>query len=247
MQTDIRSGLLGFCLGASHIAGSFWLLTYLAQLSVIIERWQFARNYPESALVAALLYASWLLRDDSVWTRLNTKRNLMEVLENCARTFAYSVPKKLRGFDPISEAHIRRRSTETAAALRSYKLWIYSPTPLTRTDLQSLLLGMVMHITDGQWDYLPRSEPNRVSRSIVRDRVIRGLLAVGQSCVPIFLLFLWHLTPFGPPRPLFEKLAIVTFAVSAVYLLLSIDPGAETKIKGAGSIIGVFVKGRSGE
>jgi len=247
IRAEIQDGFLGFCLGASHLPGVFWLISYLMMLSFKIMQWHLARKYPESKLIEALLHSSWLLRDEEVWSRLETKRELMDVLENCARTFAYSVPRKIRGFDPASEAFIRNLSTQTAAALRSYKLWIFSPTLLTRSDLQAILVKMLIDITDGHWDYLPRAEPGRLSPSMIGDRLLRGLLAIGQSSVPVVLLFLWHLTPFGPPRPLFDKLAIVTFAVSAVYLLLSIDPGAETKIKGAGSVLGIFMKGRSGE
>jgi hypothetical protein len=240
---DFWSVALGWILITSvHTFHNFMLLMARRIMDVYI-----ARNYPVSKLVDSLVFSCWSLANQNVWTDVESKRRLMETLEVSAIMIQTYIPQRLLGFDRASETWISDQAKRVSAALREYKKWVYSPMPITRAKLEEELRFILISVTIGEWHHLPQSEPVSSSASALWVRTTHIITAIIQSSLPLLLLLLWHITPFRPAQDLFEKLAIAAVAIGAVYLIVSIDPGAETKIRGATSLINIFTKGGAGE
>lgn len=233
---------------SSGMLGALWIFVlYLGSelIKIVIARVShegLARSYPDSLFVHKIVHAWWITTEIRRWNDLNNKRELMYHIESSARILTHYLPKRIRAFDPRSELWISERGQQNGAALREYKRWVFSPEGQTRLDLSDQLKQVLSRAVQGEWGSLPRKEVEKLTLSQFRKTVIHVLITVGRSVVPLFVVVAWYHSPLSPPRPLFEKALLTTAAICAGYLLLSLDPAAESKTKSAGSILSVFTK-----
>jgi hypothetical protein len=228
-----------FAFGVFTYACTYIVIYGIGRLLLGLERWLLALWYPDSILVNRVSHALWLASVNTPW-HIEVKKEIVIDLEDAARMISKFIPRKLRGLDFHSELWIHAQANEIASAIRDLKKWVVSPSTATQANLVSELYCILSNTASGQWQYLRRLSPEKVSASEVRLRIFQIAAAVSRSVVPLILLFAWKNTPFGPSEKQFDGISVATFAVCALYLLVSIDPSAETKIKGVGSILSIF-------
>lgn len=200
------------------------------------------RLHPDSLFINKIAHACWITNDISRWNDLSYRREIVLTLEHAARVLADSFPRKIGAHDPRSAIWIRERAQQQAAALREYKRWVYSPELQTRTDLHTTLRRILHCAAIGEWGYLPRQEVETVTLSQFKTSLVHLLTAISRALLPLIALIIWYYSPWAPSKEGFERALVTTTAICAAYLLLSLDPGAESRVKGAGSVLGVFTK-----
>jgi hypothetical protein len=222
-----------------------WALVFLITVYpvVSITRLLALRTHPHSIAVARLISLAAWLRNPRVWQDLESKRSIIHQLEFTARVIQKDFPRKLNALDTFSDEWFRGEAVAVAAAIRDWKKFAYSPEADTREAMSSQVIQLLTTIHSGEWRTLPRGEPPQITPSTVRSRILRMVTTVAQAVLPVALLFTWRLTPLAPQEPLFSKLAISVIAICSLYLLLSIDPSAETKFRGASSLADLFLRG----
>jgi hypothetical protein len=209
----------------------FVFIPFFAIDSLLLQR-----TLLESFLTSELLDALLVLEDSTVWT-VSQKQRLFSHLEAAAKTMERSIPAAVRAGDGSTDTWIRNESKERAAATRELKKWVFSPLNDTSNQLKTQIVTMVEAAATGKWYYLPKAPLKPINATQISVRAFRIVSTLIYALSPIALLTAWKHTPFAPPGAVVEKLTIVAFALSVVYLLLSVDSSVGERVRIASELL----------
>jgi hypothetical protein len=214
---------LGYILSVLGVSILFGLIVS-SLFSKYIER-----KLPMNIVTDSLVSSCAVLYDSSVWEEIQTKRMIIKDLESCAT----SIEKGWR--IPGQDAHFRewqrRDAQEIAAAFRGFKMWAYAPQAETRNLLLSKLSKALLAVTSGEWHYLDRADPPKISATAVRSTILSVLRVVLRAALPFTLVYVWKISGLSGDAALIDRLLIAAFALGALYFMLAVDPDAGKRIE----------------
>jgi hypothetical protein len=118
----------------SGIIGLICLIGLVGAGAVVATQLEYALRrgrsslYPDAVLVTGLAaILSMVERESAKWTNLDFKRQLMSEIEVVAVCIERDLPHRLRTGDVTTDAWVRERVRQMAAALRGLKKWISTP------------------------------------------------------------------------------------------------------------------------
>jgi hypothetical protein len=185
-------------------------LNFLIRITISTGERLLAYFRPDCALIVDLYCAFVAVRNESAWPDQAHRNIIARHLGSAADAIERFMPRYFtRKTDFSSTTMIRQRFKETAIPLRQRLVWLATPGPLTRTDLEAELRKALVAASLGQLDQLggmdestQMAQAERRSWSGMLTDVCRGLA--------------WALTPLG----------LVQLG-SALQLPLLSDPGQQ--------------------
>ncbi|MBO0758295.1 MAG: hypothetical protein J2P54_20790, partial [Bradyrhizobiaceae bacterium] len=151
------------------IAGTIWSALYFGGLLVLIQS-SSARKSSGADLTGELAFTlldslSYVdpdpcrgVSEEDVWNDFNSKRALLNNLEQLASAFEIRYVDQLSSFNGLANAALERSAPRFADAYRMLGDWILTPQSQTRLDLRDRLGRDLRFIALGHWDYLQRAE-----------------------------------------------------------------------------------------
>jgi len=178
-----------------------------------------------------LLVAESIAFDESAWHRVDGKALLMKRLEEAARIVEKDFPDTLRSADFSTDALLKTRFDQIAAALREKKLWIATPKSDTRERLRDWLAHTLESAIEGDWDSLELAErAGRPSRSL-REVAISSVRGVFTALGPVAIYWAakrWDLLPHEDWTQ-YLGVGVVVWAIFAI--LFAMDPQLGERIE----------------
>lgn len=197
---------------------------------------------PESALIISLCNAFLAVRDEASWHNQNYRNRIARHLAVAADAIEKFMPRGVAAEAGLSSmTAVRRRFKEAAIPLRQRIVWLATPGPLTRTDLETELRNAIIAASLGELARLDEI-PDRTqmlqaeSRSwwVVLTELFRG---IAWALIPLALVQLGsalQLPLLSEPEA--KKAAYIWLAL-AILRGVSPDNFKET-IEAAGSLLG---------
>jgi hypothetical protein len=201
---------------------------------------------PDCALIVSLCYAFELVRDKASWHDQTHRTRIARHLAVAADAIEKFMPRYVvTEADISSMAVVRQRFEATANPLRQKIIWLATPGPLTRTDLEWELRKAIIAASLGELAKLEEKSGSTQTIQVAR-RNWSGLLA--DLCRGIA----WALTPLALVQlgsalklPLLSEEQQQTAAQKAAYIWLAIailrglSPGNfKETMDAAGSLLG---------
>jgi len=200
---------------------------------------------PESVLVDEICDALFFAADSVSW-KISAKNAILRHLENSAEILETYVPATIRVTDSSLTKWLQQRVRGNAAALRQRGRWVCSPQAGTRDLLIEDLATVLRHVSSGQWHYLPYESPQAVNARLLLGEATTYLRLIIRAATPVLLLYVWRATPMAPSDSSFSRLLVAAYTLSAVYLLVGLDPEIVSKIGAASSALRLL-GGKSGD
>jgi len=137
-----------------------WIYTcfqMLNKISTYLRNRVLAVLRPDWALISSLCHAFLAVRDDTLWHDQAHRNQIAANLGLAVETVEKFMPRYfVIKTDISSMAMIRRRFKQAAIPLRQELLWLATPGPLTRTDLEAELRKALIAASSGQLHQLGR-------------------------------------------------------------------------------------------
>jgi hypothetical protein len=201
---------------------------------------------PDCALIISLCHAFQATRNEAAWHDQTHRNYIAMHLTVAADAIEKFMPRYIAmESDPSSISVVRQRLRETAAPLRGQIVWLVTPGPLTKTDLEAELRKAIIAASRGELARLERaSDPMQTVQ--VSSRNWWGLITdLSRGIV-------WALTPLALVQigsalqlPLLSQPEEQTAAQKAAYIWLALailrglSPGGfKETIEAAGSLLG---------
>lgn len=131
---------------------------WMASLTNIFLRWSrlvyrriFAYLRPDSALIISLCHAFLAVRNEASWHDKHHRDRIAGQLAVAADAIAKFMPRNIAAEAGLSSvAAVRQRFNEAAIPLRQRIVWLATPGPLTRTDLEAELRQAIVAASLGE-------------------------------------------------------------------------------------------------
>ena len=200
---------------------------------------------PDWALIVSLCYSFLAIREKSLW-RDQAHRNYIAVhLAVAADAIEKFMPRYAFRSDLTSTSVVRQRFKEAAMPLRQKIVWLATPGPLTRTDLEAELREAILVASLGELDQLERSaDPTQAVQAQPRNwwGSLRDLChGAAWALTPLALVQLGSALQL----PLLSEPTEQTAAQKAAYIWLALailrglSPGNfKETIEAAGTLLG---------
>jgi hypothetical protein len=116
-----------------------------------IQRRILAFLRPDSALIISLCDAFLAVREEASWHDQNHRNRIAGTLAVAADAIEKFMPRGIAAAaGPSSVAAVRQRFKEAAIPLRRRIVWLATPGPLTRTDLEAELRQVLIAASLGE-------------------------------------------------------------------------------------------------
>jgi hypothetical protein len=233
------------------ILSGVWIISFLniiLKLYWIAERRILAFLRPESALIISLCKAFLAVRDEASWHDQTHRNRIAGDLAVAADTVPKFMPRGVASEAGLSSlAAVRQRFKENALPLREQIVWLATPGPLTRTDLEAELRYALIAASQGELarleEFLKRV-PDRTPPILVARRpwwvvVIDLCRAIAWALTPLVLVQLgsaWKLSLLSEPdqQAWAQKAAYIWLALA---ILRWLSPGNfKETIEAAGTL-----------
>ncbi len=196
-------------------------------LSLISIRYIFIeRANPDAVLVNSLLEILSILKGTPLrWNELSVKRALVAELETAASTLEEGMPSQLQTGNLADDRWLKEMASKNAAALRRLKRWVLMPKSDTKERFTEQVTTILISVLKGDWDGLPRVEPDSISISERwAFRIGGGVRIVVTGFLPAAAVWACSKFEILTPGPFFEYLAGASLVWALVVTISSLDP-----------------------
>ncbi|MFG6105322.1 hypothetical protein U2F10_23915 [Leptothoe sp. EHU-05/26/07-4] len=242
--------LIGSIAGLTSNSGDFlsWLFSIyliiyagiLLFLGILIAWFKLnvlKRREPISYIIALLIEIICLLENNVTGDDLKLRSFIAKRIDHIASVFQYDIPVSF----PISNSYERfffeSEAQKIANGFRSLKVWLYIPMADTQDSLITRLSHNLKSMIEGDWNSLPKldSVNEGVLGHVTRKQLaIRELKRYGnlffRAAIPIVIVYLVNLTPVDLTSQTFDYLVAGAFVLSALVLLVELDPNLGDKL-----------------
>ena len=204
--------------------GSMYAVVYLSHTRM-------NSAYPASSLIGSLLQVLSIIENkSSEWSDCALKCSLMRQMEIAATCIQYGLVRRLRSGDIITDAWMRGRAEDTAAAFRRLKRWILTPKADTQEYFIERIVMSFVHAVEGDWDALERVTPDSLTRPQRLARIVSLLRAVFIAALPILILKVPQVRNMVPGGSVADSLNAGAVIWGVFSLLAAIDPLLSVKL-----------------
>jgi hypothetical protein len=201
---------------------------------------------PDAALIVSLCEAFLAVRKEAFWHDQNHRNRIAWHLAVAADALEMFMPRRIAAEAGISSlADVRQRFKEAAIPLRRRIIWLATPGPSTRTDLEAELRKAIVAASLGELARLEevrdRTQTTEVERRPWRVVVIDLCRGTAWALIPLALVQLGsalQLPLFSEPgqKAAAQKAAYIWLALA---ILRGLSPGNfKETIETAGTLLG---------
>jgi hypothetical protein len=152
--------------------------------------------------------------------------------------------RQLRAGDVATNAWLRDRSWQIAAALRDLKKWISTPMWDTRARLIEELSRSLICAASGDWDGLSRSMPEKLTGSQVRIGLLMIARLLLAGALPALALWGLQSTRFRLQGEIYHYAVFGVSLWGLISLLSAFDPTFSTKASTIADMAKNFLPGK---
>jgi hypothetical protein len=189
--------------------------------------------YADALLVDRLVsLLAYIEQNPRQWNQGAFKKQVITKLEALAIGVEAYLFRGLHPKDNVTEAWLKGRSREIAAAFRALKSWILTPMSDTAIQLKQRLSMLLVHAAAGDWDSLERLQAVAVSESrLWRTRILNWVGVILTGGIPLLLFELVQRMPtLKLPDPVAQYVHVGVLMWAALALIAAFDPLFGAKI-----------------
>jgi hypothetical protein len=227
------------------ILSALWIISFMSLVFKWFwhaERRILAFLRPESALVISLSKAFILVRNEASWHDQTYRNRIAAELAVAAEAIEKFMPRGLAAEAGLSSlAAVQQRFKETAIPLRRQIVWLATPGPLTRTDLEAELRKALIAASLGELarleEFPDRTQPILIARRPWWVVVVDLCRAIAWALTPLALVQLGSALQLPLLSEPDARRAAYIWLALVILRKLSPDSFKET-IEAAGALLG---------
>jgi hypothetical protein len=170
----------------------------------------------------------------SDWTQISHRADISAQLEDTADLFEAKFLQEFREPNPYRQKLYSQELRKIANGYRDLKLWLLTPMADTRQQLRKVIFSNLMYYVQGNLHEMYKTETALEATIPRKEKIltqIRGYAAkLFRAFLPLILLWLFQQTPLRIEGDLFEFVAVGILVLTAIMLMLEIDPRFSEKI-----------------